>query len=230
MLMRRAQIIESITINDLELNITSQDEAFAPVTSSQHTLATYKNPFGFSLQVVQSGENITLSYSGSDVATLNLPVDDAVGGVSTGNVADLELSFVDQRLTSINNGAFASFFAAVTDTSSVTFGLKGTANVVAKTTIGNVPISGIPFDVQSTLKGINKLGGTAQLSNVTVVGSGGDGGNLFIKSPLTTKLQNPSNISLQTNDIALPVFYKGTQLGRASIDVSIVVCLYAAIF
>ncbi|KAI0072486.1 hypothetical protein K474DRAFT_1678619 [Panus rudis PR-1116 ss-1] len=211
-------IIESITIKDLEVNMTSQDEAFAPLSSSQNTLATYKNPFGFSLQVVQSGENITLKHGGSDVATLNLPVTDANGGVSTGNIADLQLSFSNQPLTSINNGAFESFFAAVTDTSSVDFGLSGTANVVAKTSIGNVPISGIPFDVDSNLKGINSFGGTAQLSNVSIAGSGGDGGTQFIKSPLTTTLTNPSNISLSTNNIALPVFYKGTQLGRAAID------------
>ncbi|KAI0340460.1 hypothetical protein BDW22DRAFT_1360443 [Trametopsis cervina] len=216
-------VIQSITINDLEVNITSQDEAFAPVTSSQSTLATYKNPFGFSLQVVESGENITLTRGGSDVAALNLPMADANGGVSTGNIADLALSFTNQRLVAVDNGAFESFFAAVTDTGSVEFGLRGTANVVAKTTIGNVPISGIPFDVPSTLKGINQFGGTAQLSNVSIAGSGGNGGNQYIKSPLTTKLQNPSNISLQTNGIALPVHYKGVQLGRAAIDPFILV-------
>ena len=71
----------------------------------------------------------------------------------------------------MNNGGFESFFAAVTDTSSADFGLKGTANVVARTSIGDVPISGIPFDVQSSLKGINSFGGSARLSNVTIAGS-----------------------------------------------------------
>ncbi|KAI0686333.1 hypothetical protein BC835DRAFT_1523138 [Cytidiella melzeri] len=211
-------IIQSITIKDLEVNMTSQDEAFAPVTSSQNTMATYKNPFGFSLQVIQSGENITL-YSGDvDIATLDLPLVEADGGVSTGNIADLALSFTDQRLTALNGGAFGAFFTAVTDTSSVGFGLKGTADVVAKTSIGDVSISGIPFDVQSALTGIGQFGGTAQLSDVAITGSGGDGGNQYVKSPLKTTLHNPSNVSLQTNDVSLPVFYKGTQIGRAAID------------
>lgn len=43
--------------------------------------------------------------------------------------------------------------AEVTDTSSATFGLSGTADVIAKTSIGDVPISGITFDVSSTLQG-----------------------------------------------------------------------------
>lgn len=48
--------------------MTTQDEAFAPLTSSKFTLAKYKNPFGFSLQVVQSGQNITIGSGGVGVA------------------------------------------------------------------------------------------------------------------------------------------------------------------
>jgi len=44
-------------------------------------------------------------------------------------------------------------FAAVTLQGSVTLSLKGTADVTARTTIGNVPIAGVPFDVSSSLKG-----------------------------------------------------------------------------
>jgi len=43
--------------------------------------------------------------------------------------------------------------AEVTDTSSAIFDLSGTADVTAKTSIGDVRISGIPFDVSSTLQG-----------------------------------------------------------------------------
>ncbi|EJD03283.1 uncharacterized protein FOMMEDRAFT_168292 [Fomitiporia mediterranea MF3/22] len=216
---QKFDIIQSITLEDLEVEMISQDQAFAPLTSSKTTLATYKNPFGFSLQVIESGENITLKDSGgTGVAALNLPRAPANGGVSTGNVADLILSFSNQTLQSLNNGAFESFFAAVTDTSSVSFSLVGTANVIAKTSIGNVPIDGIPFDVTSNLKGIDSFGGTASLSNVSITGSGGNGGNQFIVSPLTTTLDNPSNISLSTNDIALPVIFKGVKIGRAAIN------------
>jgi hypothetical protein len=48
--------------------MTEQGEAFAPLASSQHTLATYKNPFGFSLQVMQAAEDIILGESGQDAA------------------------------------------------------------------------------------------------------------------------------------------------------------------
>ncbi|KAH8119480.1 hypothetical protein DFH11DRAFT_1722990 [Phellopilus nigrolimitatus] len=211
-------IIESIAISDLEIGMTSQNEAFAPSSSSKFTLATYKNPFGFSLQVIRSSQNITIASGGTSVAGLDLPDAPADGGVSTGNVVDLILSFQNQTMRSLNDGAFESFFAGVTDTSGVNMELKGTTNVVAKTSIGNVPIAGIPFDVQSSLKGVNSFGGSAKLSNVSISGSGGNGGNQYIVSPLTTTLQNPSNISLSTTEIALPVNFKGAMIGRAVID------------
>ncbi|KAI0321180.1 hypothetical protein OF83DRAFT_1280620 [Amylostereum chailletii] len=210
-------IIESITISDLSVVMTDQGEAFAPLASSQHTLAQYKNPFGFSLQVVQSSQDITLADNG-DFAELKLPTSDTVGGVSTGNVADLPITFSNQTLQSLNNDAFSSFFGRVTDTSTVEWELKGSADVVARTTIGDVPIGDIPFNVSTTISGINAFGGTAGLNNVSVVGSGGNGGNEYIRTTLTTTLQNPSNVSLQTNDLSFSVIYKDTKLGRATID------------
>ena len=47
-------------------------EAFAPLASSKETLATYKNPFGFSLAVIEAGENITLGAGGTSVATVSI--------------------------------------------------------------------------------------------------------------------------------------------------------------
>ena len=119
----------------------TQDQQFAPPTSSKFTLAKYKNPFGFSLQVVQSGQNITLGSGGTSVAELDIPMGPADGGVSTGNVADLVLSFTNQPLRSLNDGGFEAFFAAVTDTGSVNMELKGTANVVGRTSISTSWVS-----------------------------------------------------------------------------------------
>jgi hypothetical protein len=69
-----------------------------------------------------------------------------------------------------------------------------------------------------TSTGINSFNGKADLSDVKVTGSGG--GGEYITSDLKTTLQNPSNVSLSTVDIALPVIYKNTKIGRAAINVS----------
>jgi hypothetical protein len=58
------------------------------------------------------------------------------------------------------------------------------------------------------------------LGAVKVTGSGGNGGNQYIIAPLTTNLNNPSQISLDTINVALPVVYQGVVIGRAAISVS----------
>ncbi|KAF8070285.1 hypothetical protein FPV67DRAFT_1755106 [Lyophyllum atratum] len=196
---QKSDVIQSIALNDLSVTLEKPEQAFAPPTSSKFTLAKYKNPFGFSLQLL-------------------LPKVPAVGGVSTGNVADLVISFHNQPLKALNPAAFAQMFAGVTLLDELDLTLKGSADVTAKTAIGNVAISGIQFNVPSSLKGINSFEHTASLSNVSVTGSGGAGGSEFIVSPLTTSLRNPSNVSLSTVDVSLPVIFKGTKIGRAVID------------
>jgi len=215
---QKFDVIQSIALNDLSVTLDNPEQAFAPPTSSEFTLAKYKNPFGFSLQVIAAGQNLVLNSHGVDIAQLNLPKVPAVGGVSTGNVADLVITFHDQPLKALDPAAFAQMLAGVTLLDQLDLILKGSADVTAKTSVGNVAISGIPFNVPSSLKGINAFGHTASLSNVSVTGSGGAGGSEFIISPLTTVLQNPSNISLNTIDISLPVIFKGTKIGRAVIN------------
>lgn len=59
------------------------------------------------------------------------------------------------------------------------------------------------------------------MSDVTIAGSGGNGGSEFIVAPLKTTLQNPSNISLNTVGISLPVLFNGVTIGRAAINASL---------
>ncbi|KAG1812612.1 uncharacterized protein BJ212DRAFT_460083 [Suillus subaureus] len=215
---KKFDIIQSITLSDLSLTMQSQDQAFSPLSGSNNTVAQYKNPFGFSLQVIQSTVNMDLSYGGTAAAQLNLPQSNNIGGVSTGNLATLPISFHNVPLTSVNNGAFEAMFAQVTDKNSADLGLSGTVDVTAKTTIGDVPISGIAFDVTSSLAGMNSFDGKATITNISISGSGGNGGNQYIISPLTSSMNNPSNVSLDTVDIALPVYYQDVMIGRAAFN------------
>lgn len=85
---------------------------------------------------------------------------------------------------SLDNGAYQSFFSAITNTANVNFGLHGGANgssrlnllfgqlaclplslrtVTAQTAAGAIPIRGIPFDVSTSFEGIAGFGGTATI-------------------------------------------------------------------
>ncbi|KAF9047294.1 hypothetical protein BJ165DRAFT_1464966 [Panaeolus papilionaceus] len=215
---QKLQVIEAIQLNDLEVTLLTADQTFAPPTSSVNTVAQYRNPFGFSLQVIEAAQDIILGSHGVQIAELNIPRAPAQGGVSTGNLVDLDISFSNIPLKSLNNAAFVQLFAGVTLTPDLEIELTGSADVTARTTIGDVPIASIPIDVTSELKGIASFGQRATLSNVSVTGSGGgDDNNQFIVSPLQTTLMNPSNVSLNTVDISLPVIFQGTNIGRAAL-------------
>lgn len=161
-------IITAINIDQLALTMVNQDQAFAPPASSDFTLAKYKNPFGFSLQVVESAQELLISDLGLDIARvrtqsmfvalltlsqLTIPMTPTVGGVSTGNEADLVISFHDLPLVAVTENGFELLFAVALLLPSTDFVLSGSANVSARTTIGDVPINGIPFNLPSTLEG-----------------------------------------------------------------------------
>ncbi|KIY74263.1 hypothetical protein CYLTODRAFT_363931 [Cylindrobasidium torrendii FP15055 ss-10] len=207
-------IIKGIEINDFTAELTESSQSWAPLTGSNSTVATYANPFGFSLQVFESSESIVMGFGGSDIATLELPTEAADSETSTGNDVPLVLSWHDVPLQSTDNGGFAALFAAVTNTQRAQLSLKGSADVRAHTAIGDVPIQDIPFDVDTSLGGINGFGGTADLTDVSV----NNGQPEYILATLTAGLDNPSNVTLHTTDIALPVTYDDTVIGRAVLD------------
>jgi Protein of unknown function (DUF3712) len=80
--------------------------------------------------------------------------------VTIQNPSNLDLTMGDLGMLFPSSGSsavetsFTSFFAAVTNTQNVNFELKGSVNVIARTTIGDVPISDISFNVSSTMRGV----------------------------------------------------------------------------
>ncbi|KAG8833980.1 hypothetical protein FRC17_009762 [Serendipita sp. 399] len=206
-------IIKGITINQMTMDFPA-GSAYAPMSSSSDTAASFDLPFGFALNIVQLEQNIVASYQNNKFATLALGTIPATTDVAN-KIIHLSFQNIPFAVNSGAEGTFQSFLAETTTKNSVTFGLSGTANSQAETAVGRLSISGIAFDVQSVLTGINAFGGTAAISDVKITGSGGNGGNEYVSSPLKTTLNNPSNLSLKAGSITLPTFYQGVQLGES---------------
>lgn len=215
------QIIYSITLSDLTAKVLNPADSYTIVGSNNQTLAMFANPFGFGLTPLEAGPMITLTYGGVDAANINLPLAPVKAGTSRGptDMQPLELSFMNQDIVAADHGAFSSFLAKLADTDSATFGLKGTTSVVAGLVIGNPTITGIPFNVTSSLRGINSFNHVAGVSNVSVDSGTPD----YIGIDLTATLENPSNLTLFTNQLSLPVRYTSSTtktpviIGRATI-------------
>lgn len=212
------QIIFSITISDLTVTLTGDPDqvAYNAPTSTNQTLAVFANPFHFRLTPTQVASNITVSYNGGETAQLDIPSEkvNAETSDSPDDKATIPLSWKNVPLQSLNDGNYNSLFACLTDTARCTLDLTGEASIIAQTAIGALPISGIPFsNIASPLDGINSFGNVVGISNVTVTG----GVPAYINIPLNVELNNPSEITLFTKDISLPVLYEDYEVGRAII-------------
>ncbi|KZP04128.1 hypothetical protein FIBSPDRAFT_1011937 [Athelia psychrophila] len=194
-----------------------QSETYAPLVGSNTTLATYQNPFGFSLQVIRSAVDmiIALPDNGTQIATSTLPTSNTVGGVSTGNVADLPISFHNLPLTALSDPAMQVLLEAVTDTPLTNLTFEGSANVTAKATIGNVPIASIPFNVQSSLAGLAGFR-TQPVTVADLVAAGGTPDYLLIT--INTDLLNLSNITLETSSDTFALQFESVTIGSAIIE------------
>jgi hypothetical protein len=126
--------------------------AYAPLSSSNDTAATFTLPFGFALNIVSLEQNITVEYQNIQMAQLALGTVPANTDVTN---RIIHLSFHDIPFA-VNGGQqdlFQQFLAQTTTQDSVTFGMSGNASSQADTSVGLLTISGIAFSVQTTLNG-----------------------------------------------------------------------------
>lgn len=208
------QIIFAITLSDLTAKIYGPDPYVIQGGTNQ-TMAIFANPFRFSLHPLRAAPLITLTYQGSDTAQINLPDAPVTAGTSTSpdDKEQLILKFKDQDISSLDNGHFQSFFAKLTDTDRVDFGFKGNTSILAATHVGNIPITGIPFNVSSMLTGINSFNDAFGTQNLIVVG----GRPQYVEITLNAILSNPSNLTVFTDQVSLPILYQNVYVGRVII-------------
>ncbi|KAE8229507.1 hypothetical protein CF326_g5523 [Tilletia indica] len=215
---RKYNVITDIAIGDLAVDITGPtSDSYTLPASSKNTVATFANPFNFSLTPVKASTNIVIRYENTDTASLNLgDIDTAGAGTSTGpnDPGKLNLAFENKDIVAIDKTSFRAFLAQLTDKENAAFVLAGTADVVGSTVIGDVPIKGIPVNTNITLEGINSFGGESPVKKLDISGSTPS----YISLDIGVTLDNPSNLTVRTKDISLPSFFEGTEVGRTIID------------
>ncbi|KAL8280236.1 hypothetical protein RQP46_007350 [Phenoliferia psychrophenolica] len=217
------EVISSVTLEDLTVEINTPEESYAAMVTNNVTNAVYRNPFQFSLQALEAGGAFTIAYNNLDSALLTLPLAPVVSaGVSTGQDVSHCRPLV---LASLDNGGYANFISAIANEPGVSFLLHGGADVVARTSAGDVKITGVPFSVTSTFPGLDGFGGKASVPAVPVVIGSGAGdpfnpsaGGEFIRIQLSVILSNPAPIILFSNQVSFQVAYQGAYIGRAFIN------------
>ncbi|PWN18638.1 hypothetical protein BCV69DRAFT_252553, partial [Microstroma glucosiphilum] len=227
------QIIFSIVLSDLTATINNPVVPYVITGGNNQTIATFANPFEFSLTPLRTAPMITLTYQGVDTAQINLPDAPVVSAGTSRAPTDIEplvLDFFNQPIDSLNDASFEAFLTQLANEPSATFGLKGMTSVLARTVVGDIqiggssgPTLGIPFNVTSSLAGINSFNHNFSTADVVVEG-GTD--PTYIRIPLQVTLDNPSMLTIITPGVSLPITYTGvsgatvpeTYVGRAVIE------------
>ncbi|KAF9918401.1 hypothetical protein BX616_008961 [Lobosporangium transversale] len=209
-------IIKSISLGPMGMNWTNTD-AYAPLANSPGVVAGFEMPFGFSLNVTQVQNNMTVIYNNKNLATLN----SAQWGPATttkdanGTAINFALPPTPFAIEADAHGDFDTFVNKLTIGSGEAFTVSGFAGTIAMTPIGEVRIMGIPFKSDVSLTGLQGLKTEPTVINsLTVIGGVPEG----LQIALNLTMVNPSLLSIDTGvgDSAVVTFamqYEGDNVG-----------------
>ncbi|KAI7819239.1 hypothetical protein BC939DRAFT_268343 [Gamsiella multidivaricata] len=209
-------IIKSISLGQMGMNWTNAD-AYAPLANSPGVVAGFQMPFGFSLNVTQVNNNMTVIYNNKNMASLNSsqwgPA--VTSKDANGTAITFALPPTPFNIEADSHGDFDDFVNKLTVGSSESFSVAGLAGTVAQTPIGEVVISGIPFKSDVSLSGLQGLKTEPTVINsLTVIGGLPTG----LQIALNLSMVNPSTLSIDTGvgDSAIVTFamqYEGDNVG-----------------
>ena len=208
------KIVYSVSIQDLTAKFLKPEHTWAPLIGSNQSLAVFATPLRFDLQPLKASVDASLTYNKVDSARLKIGMRRVSSGTSGGpdDRETLSLNFDNVPLTALNHDAFTAMFDRILNSRRATIGLHGSTSLIGKTVIGNIPIHGVPFKVETTLAGLDSFTRKVDLYKmVDVTGVTKD----TIDAIAYLKLQNPSNITIKTNRLSLPLVYEGLNMNRA---------------
>ncbi|KAF9930757.1 hypothetical protein FBU30_011293 [Linnemannia zychae] len=209
-------IIQSITLGAMGMNWTNTD-SYAPLANSPGVVAGFKMPFGFSLNVTQVQNSMTVIYNNKNMATLNAAEWGPAVTIKDANGTAINFALPPTPFTIAPDAHvdFDDFVNKLTVGASQPFSVQGLAGTVAMTPIGEVRITGIPFKSDVALAGLQGLKTEPTVINkLTVIGGLPTG----LQIALDLSMTNPSQLSINTGvgDSAVVTFamqYAGDNVG-----------------
>jgi len=187
-------IIRSIELGPMGMNWTNTD-AYAPLATSPQVIAGFQMPFGFSLNVSQVQNNMTVIYQNKTLATVN--------------------AFEWGTASTIKDG----------NSSSIHFGppphpVRNWPKGHPQTPIGEVRITGIPFKSEVSLSGLQGLATEPTvIHNLTVIGGIPQG----LQIALDMTMVNPSTLTIATGPgaqglVTFDMIYQGDNVGTVLLE------------
>ncbi|GAB5591805.1 hypothetical protein Unana1_06705 [Umbelopsis nana] len=209
----KLQLIHGVSLGDLDLVFTNQT-AYSPLSSAPKVSANFSVPFGFSLNITEVTQNITLGTDATGpIALLSSGYVNSTSDQKAG-VLSFALQNAPLQVYPDKHEAFNEFNFNLTGSSLYAFNVAGNATVIASTPIGVVKLSGVPLNATTSLNGLQHLNSTATTINSLDV-TGGTTDSLIMAINVT--MFNPSSVQIAAGDVNLQMTSSGTNLGLVTL-------------
>ncbi|KAI9331281.1 hypothetical protein DFJ73DRAFT_84517 [Zopfochytrium polystomum] len=197
---RSKRLISNLKIPAISVTFSSQyPDGYTVFTSAPTITADLYSPFNFTLNVIQTTQDIAFVDPSSNTSLAKLYTANNPATSNTQNTK-LSTSFSNAPLTTAGTtSSYENFFSSLTLKDSYTFNVKGVATALCDTDAGKIKISNVSVTDTLTFKGFSGLTGVT-VNSVSVDGGNSNGISLSIG----TAISNPSDITLALNgDVSL---------------------------
>ncbi|RCI03191.1 hypothetical protein CU098_005823 [Rhizopus stolonifer] len=213
------KIIQSVSMGQIDLKFDSSNP-YAPVATAPKVVANFQIPFGFSLNITQVTQNITLgldengkSTNLEDFATILVPYTDALSDQKAGK---LQFGIANTPIAGISDAdtTYDEYIYSLTASDNYTFGVSGNATTKVSTPIGAITLGGISFSVPTSLRGLQFLNSSATVINSLDVTGGTNDGMLL---GINVTMVNPSDVTISTGDVHFRMTASDVDLGLVTL-------------
>lgn len=207
------KIMNSISMGYLDLAF-NKDQPYAPSVKAPVVTAGFAMPFGFALNITEVTQNVTLGINSTNgfegFAVMNTPYAPASSDQKAGK---LQFAIDHANIVGIagKESVYNQYTYALTASNNYTFMVAGNATTKVNTTIGPLVLSGINFELPTSLHGLEFLNSTATVINaLDVVGGQAD----HLELTINVTMQNPSDFSISTGDVHFAMLASATSIGE----------------
>lgn len=211
------KVIQAVSMGTLDLKFDAANP-YAPIATAPNVNANFQIPFGFSLNITEVTQNISLALnkSGADTSDFALIQVPLVPAVSDQKAGTLKFALNNNAIAGLpgQESSFNQYTYDLTSSDNYTFMVSGNASTKTNTPIGPITLGGISFTVPTSLKGLQFLNSTATVINSLDV-TGGTPENLLLSINVT--MVNPSDFSISTGDVSFKMGSEGAELGLVTL-------------
>ncbi|KAG2175944.1 hypothetical protein INT44_000422 [Umbelopsis vinacea] len=209
----KLQLIHGVSLGDLDLVFTDQT-AYSPISTAPQVTANFSIPFGFSLNITEVTQNITLGTNATGpIALLSSGYSNSTSNQQTG-VLSFGLNNAPLQVYPDKHEAFNTFNYNLTASNLYSFNVAGNASVVTSTPIGVVKLTGVPLNATTSLNGLQFLNSTPTIINgIDVTGGTSD----YLIMAINVTMYNPSSVQITAGDVSLLMQSQGTNLGTVTL-------------